>query len=119
MARAPATFEAKIELFDRIENVDFLMVGAQRLVLQLVGWLRSKLLAVERVTLRLEHERGREARPPTAIESTLAEPTWQGENIIRLMKERLGKVELVAPVIGLALKVSQLQPIAPRANLFL
>jgi protein ImuB len=110
---APTTFEAKIELFDRIENVDLLMVGAQRLVLQLIGWLRSKQLAVERVTLRLEHERGREALPATTVEIRLAEPAWQGEHLIRLMKERLGKVELVAPVIGLALEVAQLQPMAP------
>jgi protein ImuB len=110
---SPTTFESKIELFDRIENVDLLMAGAQRLVLQLIGWLCGKQLAAEQVTLRLEHERGREARPATAVDITLAEPTWQGEHIIRLMKERLGKVELVAPVIGLALEVAQLQPMAP------
>jgi protein ImuB len=115
----PTTFEAKIELFDRIEHVDLLMVGAQRLVLQLIGWLRNRHLAVERIMLRLEHERGREARPASAVEITLAEPTWQGEHIIRLMKERLGKVELVAPVIGLALEVAQLQPMArPNESLF-
>jgi protein ImuB len=109
----PTTFEARIELFDRIENVDLLMVGAQRLVLQLIGWLCSKQLAAERVTMRLEHDRGRVARPATTVDIVLAEPTWQGEHIIRLMKERLGKVDLVAPVIGLALEVAQLQPMAP------
>jgi protein ImuB len=112
----PTTFEAKIELFDRVENVELLMAGAQRLMLQLTGWLRSKQLAAERVTLRLEHERGREARPATAVEITFAEPTWQGEHITRLMKERLGKVELVAPVIGLALEVAQLQPMVPPSD---
>lgn len=109
----PTIFEAKIELFDRIENVDLLMAGAKRLVLQLVGWLCSKQLAAERVTMRLEHERGRKARPATAVDIVLAEPTWQGEHIIRLMKERLGKVDLVAPVIGLTLEVVQLQSMAP------
>lgn len=109
----PTTFESKIELFDRIENVDLLMLGAQRLVLELIGWLCSRHLAAERVTLRLEHERGREARPATLVDIALAEPTWQGEHIIRLMKERLGKVELVAPVIGLALEVAQLRTMSP------
>jgi protein ImuB len=112
----PTTFEARIELFDRIESVDLLMAGAQRLVLQLTGWLCGRQLAAERVTLRLEHERGREARPATAVDIVLAEPTWHGEHIIRLMKERLGKVELVAPVIGLALEVAQLQPMAPPSD---
>jgi protein ImuB len=109
----PTTFEAKVELFGRIENVDLLVMGAQRLVLQLTGWLCGKQLAAERVTLRLQHERGREACPATSVDIALAEPTWQGEHIIRLMKERLGKVELVAPVIGLALEVTQVQPMAP------
>lgn len=109
----PTTFDAKIELFDRIENVDLLMAGAQRLVLQLTGWLCGKQLAAERIVLRLEHERGREARPASPVDIALAEPTWQSEHIIRLMKERLAKVGLVAPVIGLALEVVQLQPMAP------
>lgn len=109
----PTTFEAKIELFDRVESVDLLMAGAQRLMLQLTGWLCGKRLAAERVTLRLEHERGRKARPATAVDIAFAEPVWQREHIFRLMKEQLGRVELVAPVIQLALEVSQLQPMAP------
>ena len=106
-------FEAKLELFGRIENAESLLAGAQRLVLQLTGWLVSKHLAAERVTLLLQHERGRTARPPSSIDIVLAEPVYQGDHIIRLMKERLGKCELEAPVIGLALEVSQLRPMAP------
>ncbi|CAN7630866.1 Y-family DNA polymerase [Massilia sp. LjRoot122] len=107
------TFEAKLELFGRIENAELLLAGAQRLVLQLTGWLVAKHMAAERVTLKLDHERGRTARPPTAVEITLAEPVWDGDHIIRLMKERLGKLDLEAPVIGLALQVDQLQAMEP------
>ena len=110
---APEVFSARLELFDRIDDAELLLAGAQRLLLQLTGWLRARQLAAERIVLKLEHERGREARPATAVEIALAEPTWQGEHILRLMKERLGKVELAAPVIGLALEVAQLQPLAP------
>jgi protein ImuB len=110
---APATFEAKIELFDRVENADQLLAGAQRLVLQLVGWLCAMQLAAEGVTLKLEHERGRVARAPTDVEILLAEPTWRSDHIVRLLKERLGKVVLEAPVIGLALYTTGLQPMAP------
>lgn len=110
---ASPTFEAKIELFDRIENADLLLAGAQRLILELVGWLCSRQMAVERVTLLLEHERGRQKRPATGVDVALAEPTWQSEHIVRLLKEKLGKVELVAPVIGMALDATHLQPMAP------
>lgn len=114
---APATFEAKMELFDRVENADLLLAGAQRLVLQLVGWLCAMQLAAEGITLRLEHERGRVARAPTEVEILLAEPVWHGDHIVRLLKERLGKLVLEAPVIGLTLHTTRLQPMAPPTEL--
>lgn len=106
-------FKAKIELFGRIENTDLLLAGAQRLILQLVGWLCSKHLAAERITLRLEHERGRVARPGTPVTVVLAEPTYQGEHLVRILKERLAKLELEAPVIELVLEVDQLCAMEP------
>jgi protein ImuB len=109
----PEAFHARIELFDRVENAEQLVAGAQRLVLQLTGWLCARQLAVERITLQLEHERGKVARPPTPVEIALAEPTWRDEHLVRLLKERLGKQVLDAPVIGLALEAQQMQPMAP------
>lgn len=117
---APATFEAKIELFGRIENADLLLAGAQRLVVLLCGWLCARQMAVERVTLLLEHERGKIRRPPTTVEVVLGEAVWEGDHIIRLLKERLGQLDLEAPVVELALEATQLQPMAPQSqSLFL
>jgi protein ImuB len=110
---APATFHARLELFDRVEQADALLAGAHRLVLQLTGWLCARQLAVERITLLLEHERGKVARAPTSIEITLAEPTWRDEHLVRLLRERLAKQVLEAPVIGLGLEAQQVQPMAP------
>ncbi|MCS0607105.1 DNA polymerase Y family protein [Massilia solisilvae] len=109
----PETFHARLELFDRIEHADALLTGAHRLVLQLTGWLCARQLAVERITLNLAHERGRVARAPTPIEIALAEPTWRDEHLVRLLKERLAKTVLDAPVIGLGLQALQLQAMAP------
>ncbi|RJG19092.1 Y-family DNA polymerase [Massilia cavernae] len=110
---APTTFRAHLELFDRVENAEALLWGAHRLLLQLTGWLCARQLAVERITLQLEHERGRVARPPTVIEIALAEPTWRDEHLVRLLKERLAKQTLEAHVIGLTLEALQVQPMAP------
>ncbi|MDB5747038.1 MAG: polymerase, partial [Massilia sp.] len=110
---APTTFHAKIELFDRIENAAECLMGAEMLVQQLTGWLCARQLAVERITLLLEHERGRVARPATRVEIALGEPTWRDEHLVRLLRERLAQVVLEAPVIGLALDAAQLQPMAP------
>ena len=110
---APPTFSARLELFDRIEHADALLFGAQRLLQQMVGWLCARQFAVERVSLLLEHERGRVARPPSVIEIVLAEPVWRDDHLLRLLKERLGKTELVAPVIGLCLEALQVRPMLP------
>jgi protein ImuB len=109
----PDTFHARLELFDRIEDAELLLAGARRLLLQLTGWLCARQLAVERITLKLEHERGRVARPPTIVEVALAEPAWRDEHLVRLLKERLAKLALDAPVIGLGLEALQVQPMAP------
>ena len=109
----PVTFKARLELFDRIEQADLLLVGAQRLLVQMMGWLCARQLAVERVVLLLEHERGRVARPPSRLELSLAEPTWRDAHLVRLLKERLGQLQLEAPVIGLVLEALQLQAMEP------
>lgn len=109
----PERFRARLELFDRIEQADLLLAGAHHLVLQLVGWLCARQLAVERITLLMEHERGRVAMPPTPLEIALAEPTWRDEHLLRLLKERLARQALAAPVIGLALEAGQVRAMAP------
>jgi len=110
---APTSFHAKLELFDRVEHADALLYAAQRLLLQLTGWLCARQLAVLRITFYLEHERGKVARAPTLVDIALAEATWRDEHLVRLLKERLAKLELDAPVIGLALEALQVQPMAP------
>jgi protein ImuB len=116
---APTAFHAKLELFDRVEHADALLYASQRLLLQLTGWLCARQLAVLRITFYLEHERGKVARAPTLLDIALAEATWRDEHLVRLLKERLAKLELEAPVIGLALEALQVQPMAPpSASLF-
>lgn len=115
----PLTFSARLETFDRVEHADALLHGAQRLILQLVGWLHSLQQAARAFTLLLEHERGRAAVAPTAIEVALAEPAWHQAHLLRLLKERLAKVELERPVIALRLEVLAVEAmLPPNASLF-
>jgi protein ImuB len=116
---APASFRAKLELFERVEQAEALLAGARHLLLQMTGWLCARQLAVERIVLLLEHERGRVARPPTALEIALAEPVWHEEHLLRLLRERLAQLKLEAPVIGLCLEAARVRPMAPpSATLF-
>ena len=103
----PPTFQARVELPDRIEHAEACLFAVRRLVVQLTGWLSQKQLAVARIVLLLEHERGRDATEPTAIEVSLAEPAWREDHLLRLLEERLARVELSAAVIALQLVVQE------------
>ncbi len=109
----PPTFSARLELPDRLEHADGAVFAAHRLIVQLCGWLCAKQLAVSAITLCFEHERGRQAIPPTLIEIALGEPAWREEHLLRLVKERLHRVELAAPAIVLRLDASKVEAAAP------
>ncbi|WP_035482989.1 Y-family DNA polymerase [Paraburkholderia phenoliruptrix] len=112
----PPTFQARVELPDRIEHAEACLFAARRLVVQLTGWLSQKQLAVTRAVLLLEHERGRDAIEPSMIEVSLAEPTWREDHLLRLLKERLGRVELAAAVIALQLVVQEVKEAEPASD---
>jgi protein ImuB len=117
--QAPQTFSAWLELPDRIEHAEAVLFAARRLILQMIGWLVAQQLAVSRFMLSLEHERGRQAIAPTPLEIALAEPAWHEEHLLRLLKERLGRLQLDAPVIALRLQASQVAAmLPPTASLF-
>ncbi|MDR5777137.1 MULTISPECIES: DNA polymerase Y family protein [unclassified Caballeronia] len=118
-AESPPTFNARIELPDRVEHAEAVLFVARRLIVQLTGWLASKQYALTRFSISLEHERGRSALPPTTIEIALAEPTWHEEHLTRLLKERLGRIELAAAVIAVRLEVNNVEAAArPSDSLF-
>lgn len=110
---APEVFFARIELPDRIEHAEGVLFGARRLILQMTGWLTARHRAVERFTLAMAHERGRQAVPPTLLEIVLAEAAWQEAHLTRLLKERLARITLPAPAIALSLEATQTAAMAP------
>jgi protein ImuB len=112
----PPTFSARIEMPDRLEHADGAVFGAHRLIVQLCGWLCAKQLATTAIRLLLEHERGRDAIEPTVIDIALGEPTWKEEHLVRLLKERLHRIELNAPVIALRLDASKVETAAPASD---
>lgn len=111
--QAPKAFSAGLELPGRIEHAEAVLFAARRLLLQMTGWLVAQQLAISRFVLLLQHERGRSAIAPTPVEIALAAPAWHEEHLTRLLKERLGRIELTAPVIALHLEAAQAQPMLP------
>ena len=99
----PPTFDARLELPERVEHAEAVLFFAHRLILQMTGWLAARQLAVAHFMLALEYERGRTALAPAEIDVALAEPTWHAEHLLRLLKERLAGVALAAPAIAVRL----------------
>lgn len=108
----PREFSGRIELMEHIEYAEAVLFVARRLIERLCGWLSARRLAVTRVVLELDHERGRHARPATELELALGAPTCQAEHLLRLLVERLHNLELPAPVIAVDLHASDTQPVA-------
>ncbi|SOZ18601.1 DNA polymerase, Y family [Cupriavidus taiwanensis] len=111
--QAPPAFSARVEFPDRIEQAEATLAYANGLIAQLLGWLTARQLALSGFVVSLEHERGREAQPPTKVDIALAEPAWHDEHLTRLLRERLARLEITAPLIAVRLSVTDVQPMAP------
>ncbi len=117
--QAPASFQAAIELPYRVDQAPMLLFGTQRLLAQMSGWLVARQQAVRCFLLWMVHEKGRASLAPTALEVALSEPSCEEAHLLRLVKERLGRLQLVAPVIALRLEATQLSAwVAPSGQLF-
>ena len=102
---APTRFDARIELMARVESAEALVFAAQRLLAQLAGWLTARRAAVRGFTLVLHHDRWtRDAIAPTALTISLATPGNDAVRLTALVRERLSRLELKAPVLELALE---------------
>ncbi|MDN8078522.1 DNA polymerase Y family protein [Burkholderia multivorans] len=112
----PPTFHARVELPDRVEHAEAILFSARRLIAQMCGWLSAQQLALTHATLVLEHERGRDAVEPTTLEIALAEPTWKEDHLVRLLKERLGRIELVAAVLAVSLNATKVEAAEPPSD---
>ncbi|QDJ52577.1 Y-family DNA polymerase [Bordetella hinzii] len=115
----PPRFAARLELMDYVEHTHALMDVAARLTEQLSGWLHGRRRAVRAITLALEHERGRRACPPSLLTLAMAEPVWHSRHLLGLLRERLDRLELAAPVIAVALSAHEtVEPEAVSDTLF-
>lgn len=104
----PQEFELACELMHRADDAAMLVFAAQRLVQPLAGWLQRQWLAAARCTLWLLHESaGRGARPPTPVRLAVGDPTRDAAQLLLLLRERLQRTDLPAPVYGLRLQLDE------------
>ncbi|MGP3661930.1 Y-family DNA polymerase [Burkholderia gladioli] len=109
----PPEFDVRLELPERVEHAEAVLFVARRLVAQLGGWLAARQLSVAVLRFDLDHERGRAAVPPTAIELAFAEPTRDETHCLRVLGERLACLELPGAVLAVRLVAIRVESVAP------
>jgi protein ImuB len=101
---APPHFQARLELLARVEQAEALLFACRRMLLQLCGWLSARHAATRQARFLALHEAGRHAHEATPIELSLAEPSRDPERLLGVLRERLGRIRLPAPVQALSLE---------------
>jgi protein ImuB len=112
----PPRFEQSLELTHRAEDAAMLVFAAQRLVQPLAGWLAQQWLAAARLSLLLRHETSiRQVQPDTTLALALADPSRDAAQITLLLRERLQRFALPAPVYAITLRLDEAVGHAGRA----
>lgn len=107
----PPTFSTAADLPLETHDVAALAFVGRRLLAALEGFLRSRDLGVTVLELRLYHHR----RAPTALTLRFLEPTGESAHLQRVVRERLERTALGAPVVRVALEARALAELARAA----
>jgi protein ImuB len=110
--QAPNHFKAELELMARVDNAEALVFASRRLVQQLCGWLSAHWTAVSVFRLVMKHESLRRSLPDSQLTVALAERSRDPEHLLTVLKERLQRLVLPAPVYHLGLEVDRVAPFA-------
>lgn len=112
----PREFVQTLELMQRADDTGLLDGAAMRLLQALAGWLAHQWLAAAAFSLWLQHEtRGRDAMPPTRLRIELGQPSRDAAQLMLLLRERLSRIVLPAPVYGLQLRLDEAVALAGHA----
>lgn len=104
----PERFEAKVELAWRADQAPMLEAALVPLLQALSGWLRLRWQAATRLSLHMKPEHGlRRHLPEQVITLQLATPSRDPEHLQTLLRERLHRTPLDAPVDSLRLRLDE------------
>lgn len=102
--RPPEHFHQEVELPVAVESVGALLFPARRLLLMLEGFLRARQVAVARLAWLLVHEEV----PSTGMTQGFQAPLQDAMAMLSLLKERMSRLVLAAPVMRLVLRADEL-----------
>ena len=106
----PSTYQGRLELLAEIATAEGLLFPARRLLHELAGFLLGRQLGAQRLDWQLDHA----DLPPSHFSLGLAQPDREADRLLGLLRERLQRLTLPAPVRALGLSVDDLVPLAGR-----
>ncbi|WP_310385371.1 DNA polymerase Y family protein [Roseateles sp.] len=97
--QAPAEFEARLELPQRVENAQLLLHYVRHLLLQLCAWLAGRHAGIQSLTLHWEHDamRARDVGSGGSLTIHTSHCTRDFGHLWRLLGEHLAQLTLAAP----------------------
>ena len=113
----PPRYAGKLDLPAPVADVDALAFAVNRLVLELAGWLAGRGLGVAEMSLALAHERYvgiTTGVAATTVSFALAAPAREPAHLIGVLRERLARVVLPAPVEAITLATVATAPLSGR-----
>jgi protein ImuB len=106
----PARYRGSLELPAELLHADALIFPCRRLIEELAGFLLGRGAGVQRLSWRLHHPQGTAA---TRFALEASRPERAADYWLGLLRERLDRLQLPAPVRALGLEAEGLQPLTP------
>jgi len=101
-------FRARCDFETEIENVAYLEKALEPLIARCAQFLRERQAGVQVLRLKLRHRAG----PATRVHLGLASITSERRRLTDVIAQKLGRLELDAPVRGMELVSGSLQPLS-------
>ncbi len=101
-------FRARCDFETEIENAAYLEKALEPLIERCAQFLRQRQAGVQALRLRLRHRAG----PQTYVHLGLASVTGERRRLTDVLVQKLGRLELRAPVRGMELISGSLQPLS-------
>jgi protein ImuB len=108
----PPTFQRRLGLPGEVKDTETLLIAAERLLLELAGYLRARAGGVQALEWHLAHRRA----PATRLVIELVTPSRDAGHLLLLLRERLARMTLVEAVIYLGVRARTILPLAPASQ---
>lgn len=108
----PQAFSQRLELPAKVERAEHLLFAARRLLLALGGWLAAHASGIRACRLVLIHD----DTPASELPLAFATPTRDPDRLVRVLRERLERLNLAAPVTELRLDADTPEPLPGRSG---